>query len=177
MIVRELDLPGAFVVEPEPIEDERGSFARVFDADEFAAHGLETAFVQWSVSFNERAGTLRGLHFQADPHAETKLVRCTRGALHDVVVDLRPDLPSFTRWAAVELTAENRVALYIPEGLAHGFQTLEDATEVFYAISEPYAPAAASGVRWDDPAFAIEWPAADERVMSDKDRSWPDFRP
>jgi dTDP-4-dehydrorhamnose 3,5-epimerase len=176
MIVRELELPGAFVLEPEPIEDERGSFARIFDADELAAHGLETEFVQWSVSFNELAGTLRGLHFQTDPHAETKLVRCTRGALHDVIVDLRPDSPSFTRWAAVELTAENRLALYIPEGLAHGFQTLEDATEGFYAISEPYAPAAASGVRWDDPAFAIEWPPAEQRIMSAKDRSWPDFR-
>lgn len=177
MIFRELELPGAFVVEPEPAADERGLFARVFDTDEWAARGLETELPQWSVSFNERAGTLRGLHFQAEPHAETKLVRCTRGALYDVIVDLRPSSPAFTRWLSVELTAENRLALYIPKGLAHGFQTLEDATEVFYAISARYEPSAAGGVRWDDPAFGIDWPGAEHRLMSEKDRSWPDFSP
>lgn len=176
MIFKELELPGAFAVEPEPVSDERGFFARTFDADEFAARGLEQSFVQWSVSFNERAGTLRGLHFQTERHAETKLARCTSGALYDVLVDLRPDSPTFKRWIAVELSAENRQSLYIPKGLAHGFQTLEGGTEISYAISPAYEPSASSGVRWDDPVFGIEWPPADERVISEKDRSWPDFR-
>jgi dTDP-4-dehydrorhamnose 3,5-epimerase len=177
VIVRETKIPGVFVVEPELIADERGFFSRIFDVDEFSARGLETEFPQWSVSYNERPGTLRGMHFQREPHAEAKLVRCTRGSLYDVVVDLRPDSPTFRRWTAVDLSAENRLALYIPEGLAHGFQTLEPATEVTYAISERYEPSAAGGVRWDDPAFGIEWPKAERRVMSDKDRSWPDFTP
>jgi dTDP-4-dehydrorhamnose 3,5-epimerase len=177
VIVRETRIPGVFVVEPELIADERGFFSRIFDVDEFSARGLETEFPQWSVSYNERPGTLRGMHFQREPHAEVKLVRCTRGSLYDVVVDLRPDSPTFRRWTAVDLSAENRLALYIPEGLAHGFQTLEPATEVTYAISERYEPSAAGGVRWDDPAFGIEWPKAERRVMSDKDRSWPDFTP
>ncbi|HEX7254642.1 MAG TPA: dTDP-4-dehydrorhamnose 3,5-epimerase [Gaiellaceae bacterium] len=177
MILRETEIPGALVVEPEPVPDERGLFARIFDAGEFAARGLDDAFVQWSVSFNERAGTLRGLHFQREPHAETKLVRCTRGSLYDVVVDLRPDSTTFGRWTSVELSAKNRLALYIPKGLAHGFQTLEDGTEVVYAISEQYEPSAAAGVRWDDPALAIEWPPAERRIMSEKDASWPDFNP
>jgi dTDP-4-dehydrorhamnose 3,5-epimerase len=176
VIFRELEIAGAFVVEPVPIEDDRGFFARAFDTDEFVTHGLITDFVQWSISVNARAGTLRGLHFQREPYEEAKLVRCTRGALYDVIVDLRPDSPTFRRWVAGEPTAENRLWLYIPKGLAHGFQTLEDDTEVFYAISEPYEQSAAAGVRWDDPAFGIEWPPTDERVMSDKDRSWPDFR-
>ena len=175
MIFHATELPGAFVVEPEPIGDERGFFARVFDADEFAARGLDAALAQSSLSYNERAGTLRGMHFQSAPHAETKLVRVTRGALYDVIVDLRPDSPTFKRWTAVELSAENRLALYIPEGLAHGFQTLQDGTEVIYAISRPYEPSAADGVRWDDPAFRIEWPPAEHRIMSEKDRAWPDF--
>jgi dTDP-4-dehydrorhamnose 3,5-epimerase len=175
VIFRETEIPGAFVVEPDPIQDERGSFARIFDEAEFAERGLDTAFGQWSMSFNERAGTLRGMHFQREPHAETKLVRCTRGALYDVIVDLRPDSVAFRHWAAVELSADNQLALYIPKGLAHGFQTLVDATEVAYAISEPYEPESSGGVRWDDPAFGIEWPEAEERVMSEKDRSWPDF--
>jgi dTDP-4-dehydrorhamnose 3,5-epimerase len=175
VIFREAEIPGAFVVEPEPIPDERGSFARIFDEAQFAEHGLDTAFGQWSVSFNERAGTLRGMHFQREPHAETKLVRCTRGALYDVIVDLRADSPTFRHWTGIELSADNRLTLYIPKGLAHGFQTLVDGTEVAYAISEPYKPESAGGVRWDDPAFGIDWPDAEERVMSEKDRSWPDF--
>lgn len=175
MIIRETDIPGAFVVEPEPIADDRGFFARILDVGAFAERGLEAAFAQWSVSYNERAGTLRGMHFQREPHAETKLVRCTGGSLQDVIVDLRPDSPTFTRWTAVELSAENRLALYIPKGLAHGFQTLVARTEVVYAISEPYAPESSSGVRWDDPAFAIEWPPAESRILSEKDIAWPDF--
>jgi dTDP-4-dehydrorhamnose 3,5-epimerase len=175
MIFRETEIPGAYVIEPEPIPDERGSFARVFDADEFAARGLDNPGVQWSVSYNERAGTLRGMHFQSEPYAEAKLVRCTSGSLYDVIVDLRTASPTFKRWTAVELGAEGHLALYIPAGLAHGFQTLEDSTEIFYAISAPYEPSAAGGVRWDDPAFGIEWPESEHRTMSDKDKSWPDF--
>lgn len=175
MIFRETLIPGAFVVGPEPTEDERGFFARVFDAEEFTERGLALGDAQWSISFNAAAGTLRGMHFQREPHAEDKLLRCTRGALYDVIVDLRPESETFKQWTAVELDAENRLALYIPKGLAHGFQTLEDETEVFYAISARYEPSAADGVRWDDPAFGIEWPPAEPRIMSDKDRSWPDF--
>jgi dTDP-4-dehydrorhamnose 3,5-epimerase len=175
MIFRETELPGAYVIEPEPIEDERGFFARILDREELAAHGLENAFVQWSISHNDLAGTLRGMHFQLPPHDEVKLVRVTSGALYDVIVDLRPDSPAFKRWTAVELTAKNRLALYIPKGFAHGFQTLEDATEVFYAISAFYEPSAAGGVRWDDPSLGIEWPPNDRRIISEKDRSWPDF--
>jgi dTDP-4-dehydrorhamnose 3,5-epimerase len=168
-------LPGVWVIDPEPHADERGLFARTFCADEFARRGLETQFVQCSTSFNARAGTLRGLHYQADPHAEHKLVRVTQGAVFDVVVDLRRDSASFRRWYGVELTAANRRALYIPPGVAHGFQTLADAAEVFYQITPAYVPGAARGVRWDDPAFAVAWPAATARILSDRDRDYPDF--
>jgi dTDP-4-dehydrorhamnose 3,5-epimerase len=176
MIFRETELGGAFVVAAEPVEDERGFFARVFDAKEFGARGLDARLAQSSISYNERAGTLRGLHYQREPHAEAKLVRVTQGGVYDVIVDLRRDSPTFKHWTAVELTAANRLALYIPEGLAHGFQTLEDGSEVLYAISEFYEPSAADGVRWDDPAFGVEWPEAVDRVISEKDKSWPDFR-
>jgi dTDP-4-dehydrorhamnose 3,5-epimerase len=175
MMFHETQLSGAFVIEPEPVADERGFFARTFDADEFAGRGLNPAVAQASVSFNEHAGTLRGMHFQREPHAEAKLVRVTRGALYDVIVDLRPGSATFKQWTSVELTAQNRLALYIPEGLAHGFQTLEEGTEVLYAISTFYEPAASDGVRWNDPAFGIEWPGTERRVISEKDRSWPDF--
>ena len=175
MIFHETELSGAYVIEPEPLEDERGFFARVFDADELAARGLETRFVQWSVSHNVRAGTLRGLHLQSAPHEETKIVRATAGALYDVIVDLRRESSTFKQWVAVELSAENGRSLYIPKGFAHGFQTLAEAAEVFYAISTRYEPSAAAGVRWDDPAFGIEWPEAERRTISEKDRSWPDF--
>jgi dTDP-4-dehydrorhamnose 3,5-epimerase len=132
---------------------------------------------QCSISRNDRAGTLRGLHFQTAPHEEAKLVRCTRGTIFDVIVDLRPDSPTHAEWIGVELDAEEGTALYVPKGFAHGFQTLVDETEVLYMISDPYVPEAASGVRWDDPAFGIEWPPADVRVISERDRSWPDYAP
>lgn len=177
MIFTETALPGAWVVEPEPVHDERGFFARTFDRDAFATRGLCTAFAQCSVSYNHRAGTLRGLHFQAAPHEEAKLVRCTAGAVFDVIVDLRPGSATRGRWAAVELSAENRRALYIPEGFAHGFQSLADGSELFYQISVPYRPESARGVRWDDPAFAIAWPEAERRIVSARDRSYPDFSP
>jgi dTDP-4-dehydrorhamnose 3,5-epimerase len=173
----ELELAGAFAIELERIQDERGFFARTFDRDEFARHGLETEIVQTNTASNNREGTLRGLHYQAPPHAEAKLVRCTRGAVYDVVVDLRLDSPTFTRWVAVELTAENGTMLYVPKGFAHGYQTLADETETSYLMSTAYEASAARGVRWDDPAFGIEWPETPERTLNERDRSWPDFSP
>ncbi len=174
MTFRETELPGAFLVETEPAQDVRGWFARIYDEHELAERGLVSRFVQGSVAFNKEWGTLRGLHYQEDPHAEAKLVRCVRGSLYDVLVDLRPGSPAFTRWVAFELTAEGGPMLYVPEGVAHGYLTLQDETEALYLISAPYAPEAARGVRWDDTAFGIEWPH-DPRVMSEKDKSWPDF--
>jgi dTDP-4-dehydrorhamnose 3,5-epimerase len=169
-----LDLAGAWVVDLEPVEDERGFFARTWCQRELAEHGLETGLAQGSLSFNHRAGTLRGMHWQAPPCAETKLVRCTRGAIYDVVLDVRSESATFGRWAAVTLSAENRRALYVPRGCAHGFQTLDDNTEVHYLISEFYAPARARGVRWDDPRFGIRWPLP-VTVISAKDQNYPDF--
>jgi dTDP-4-dehydrorhamnose 3,5-epimerase len=168
-------LNGVFIVEPQRREDERGFLARTWCVREFAERGLNPRLVQCSISYNRKAGTLRGLHFQVAPHAEAKLVRCTQGSLFDVVVDLRPDSPTFRRWLAVELTGRDRRMLYIPEGLAHGFQTLADDTEVFYQMSDFYCADCARGVRWNDPAFGIDWPPATERIISDKDRSYPDF--
>jgi len=172
----ETQVPGAFVIEVEPHGDERGLFARTFCEQEFRAHGLATHFVQSSVSYNERRGTLRGMHYQAAPHGETKLVRCTAGALFDVCVDLRPDSPTRGRWVGVELTAARRNALYVPRGCAHGFLTLADHTEIHYSMDAPYVPDAARAVRWDDPAFAIEWPEP-PAVLSDRDRTVPDYDP
>jgi dTDP-4-dehydrorhamnose 3,5-epimerase len=174
MIFRETPLAGAFVVEPERSEDERGFFARTYDRDAFAERGLDPEVVQCSVSYNRRRGTLRGLHFQAAPHEETKLVRCTRGRIWDVIVDLRPGSPTRSRYVAVVLSAEEGNALYIPKGMAHGLLTLEDETEVFYQISERYSPEDARGFRWDDPTFAIPWPEP-IALMSDKDRQLPFF--
>jgi dTDP-4-dehydrorhamnose 3,5-epimerase len=166
-------VPGVYVVGLDLLEDERGFFARSFCADEFAEHGLDSSFVQCNVSFNRRAGTVRGLHFQAAPAAESKLVRCTRGAIYDVVVDLRPESPAYLRHVGVELTAENRDALYIPAGpVAHGFQTLADETEVSYQMGERYTPGAARGVRFDDPALGISWPLPVTSI-TDKDAAWP----
>jgi dTDP-4-dehydrorhamnose 3,5-epimerase len=170
-------LGDAFVLELERHEDERGFFARAWCRDEFADHGLVAALSQSSISRNSRAGTLRGMHFQTAPHEEAKLVRCTAGAIFDVIVDLRADSPTYTEWLGVELDAERGNALYVPKGFAHGFQTLVDKTDVLYMISDPYVPEAASGVRWDDPAFGIEWPDAGTRTISERDRAWPDYQP
>ena len=175
LIFTETALAGAYVIEPERHADARGFFARVWCAREFAAHGLETQVSQCSISLNARRGTLRGMHYQTPPHEEVKLVRCTRGALYDVIIDLRPGSPTFTRHVAVELTAENRRMLYIPHGFAHGFQTLEDDTEVLYQMSEFYAPGAARGVRWNDATFGIAWPIANP-ILLERDGSYPDFR-
>lgn len=177
MIFTPTELDGAYLVDLKPREDERGFFARAWCRDEFAAHGLSTELAQCNISFNHRKGTLRGMHYQAVPHTEVKLVRCTRGAIWDVIVDLRPDSPTRARWLGVELTADNRRMLYVPEGFAHGYQTLLDATETFYHVSAPYAPEAEGGVRWNDPAFRIDWPDADRPFMSEKDRAWPDYQP
>jgi dTDP-4-dehydrorhamnose 3,5-epimerase len=168
------DIPGVFIIEPEPKSDERGMFARTWCRRDFAERGLAADWVQSSVSFNPLRGTLRGLHYQDMPHPETKLIRCTRGALYDVVVDLRPGSPTYGCHAAVELSAENRRELYVPGGLAHGFQTLSGDTEVLYFISEYYRPELARGVRWNDPAFGIRWPLA-VAIISDRDNSYPDF--
>jgi dTDP-4-dehydrorhamnose 3,5-epimerase len=176
MIFRETPIAGAYVIELEPHVDERGSFARTFDASEFAARGLDTRVVQCNTSANVRAGTLRGLHYQLPPHAESKLVRCVRGSIYDVIVDLRPDSQTYCDWHGVELSASNLRTLFVPVGLAHGFQTLEDDTEVLYQMSEEYSAAHARGVRWDDPLFAIEWPPVAERTISNRDREFADFR-
>jgi dTDP-4-dehydrorhamnose 3,5-epimerase len=176
MIFTETPLGGAYAIDPEPASDERGLFARVWCAREFAAQGLETGIAQISVSFNVHQGTLRGLHYQAEPHAELKLVRCSRGAIFDVIVDLREDSSTFGSHYSVVLTATNRKLLYVPRGCAHGFQTLEPNTEVTYQISEFHVPDQGRGVRWDDPAFGIAWPAAEPRLMNERDRTYPDFR-
>ena len=174
MIFVETPLRGAFVIEIEKYEDERGFFARSWCAREFAAKGLDHHLVQCNVSFNKRKGTLRGLHYQFPPHAEAKLVRCTKGSLFDVIVDLRKDSLTFLKWFGVELTATNHRMLYIPKLFAHGFQTLEDETEIFYQMSQFYEPAAAEGLRWNDPRLGINWPNED-RTMSQKDQAYPNL--
>lgn len=174
MRYRETSIAGAWVVEAERHEDERGFFARTWDAEEFARRGLEGRLAQCSVSYNACGGTLRGLHYQAAPYEEAKLVRCTAGAMFDVAVDLRPDSETFRGWFGVELTAENRLALYVPAGCAHGFLTLVDGTDVLYLISERHNPDAARGVRWNDPSFGIEWPG-DVVVINERDSGYPDF--
>jgi dTDP-4-dehydrorhamnose 3,5-epimerase len=165
-------LAGAFVIELEHLEDERGFFARSFCQDEFRAHGLSPSIAQCNISWNRQRGTLRGLHYQASPHEEARTVRCTRGAVWDVIVDLRQGSATRLRWHAVEVSAENRRALYVPEGFAHGFQTLADDSEVLYQMSEFYHPELARGLRWDDPRLAIKWPLPDP-ILSERDRSYP----
>jgi dTDP-4-dehydrorhamnose 3,5-epimerase len=174
MIFTETKLRGAYLLDLDKHEDERGFFARAWCVDEFKKHGLNQRLVQCNISFNKRRGTLRGMHYQGEPYEEAKLVRCTRGALYDVIIDLRRDSPTFKEWFSVELTAQNHRALYVPEGLAHGFQTLVDNTEVFYQMSEFYHPECSRGVRWDDPAFGIKWPS-DPHILSRQDREYADF--
>ena len=176
MIFHETGVAGAYVIELERREDPRGFFARTFCAEEFEAHGLKPAVAQANMSFNHKAGTLRGMHYQLPPAAETKLVRCTAGAIHDVIVDLRPDSPTYLRHVAVDLTAENRLALYVPEMFAHGFITLTDGAEVAYQVGEFYTPGMERGIRYDDPLLGISWPR-DVAVISEKDAAWPPFEP
>jgi len=170
----ETRIPGAYIIDTDRFADERGFFALTWARDEFAAQGLNPNLAQCNLSYNQRAGTVRGMHWQAPPYAETKLVRCVRGGIYDVIVDIRNDSPAYLRWVGVELTAENRRALYIPEGCAHGFQTMEDATEVFYMITERYTPTAARGMRWNDPAIGVTLPL-DVAVISERDAHYPDF--
>ena len=177
MEIRDTELPGVYLVVPTRMEDSRGFFARTWCRDAFAERGLSTAWIQSSVSYNRRAGTLRGMHYQAAPAEETKLVRCTQGAVYDVVVDLRPGLATYGSWIAVELSATNRHALYIPGGVAHGFQTLCDETEVFYEIDTRYSADVQRGVRWDDPTLRIRWPDCGERTIAERDRTFPEWRP
>ena len=172
----ETPLAGTFLIELDQLRDERGWFARTFDAQEFARAGLDPAVAQCNTSFNARRGTIRGIHYQAHPGWEAKLVRCTRGAIFDVAVDLRPDSETYCRWFGAELSADTGRMLYVPVGLAHGFQTLTDDSDVHYQMSHEHVPAQARGVRFDDPAFGIEWPLADP-IVSDRDRSFPDFEP
>lgn len=174
MIFKPAELPGAYVIELEKHEDARGYFARTFCEKEFAAHGLETRITQCSVSFNRKKGTLRGMHFQVAPFEEFKVVRCSRGAIFDVMIDLRRDSPAFKRHFAIQLDEQSGTMVYIPAGFAHGFQTLADDTEVFYQMSQVYSAEHARGVRWNDPAFGISWPEA-ERMIIERDRNYPDF--
>ena len=175
MIFIETKLRGAYILEIEKNIDERGFFARSWCQHEFEAHGLNPRLVQCNISFNTTKGTMRGMHYQVKPNEEAKLIRCTMGSIYDVIVDIRPDTPSFKQHVGVILTPHNRKMLYVPEGFAHGFFTIEDNTEVFYQMSEFYAPESSRGFRWNDPAFEIEWPS-DVRIISDRDGSYPDFR-
>jgi len=167
-------LKGAYLIEPELLEDNRGFFARVFCKDEFAKYGLNTELDQCSISYNKAAGTLRGMHYQAEPNAESKIVSCKRGSIYDVILDLRPASPTYLRWSAVTLDSARRNMLYVPEGFAHGFQTLEDDTEVLYQMSTSYAPESARSIRWSDPILNLKWPFPDP-ILSEKDRSVPDY--
>jgi dTDP-4-dehydrorhamnose 3,5-epimerase len=174
MIFHKTDLKDAFVIDLEKIEDERGFFARAWCMKEFEAQGLTARTVQCNISFNKTRGTTRGMHYQIAPYEEAKLVRCMAGSIYDVIIDLRSGSETYRSWFGVELTAANRRMLFVPEGFAHGFQTLEDDTEVTYQVSQFYTPGSERGIRWDDPAFSIDWPI-EVQVISDKDKSWPDF--
>ena len=167
----ETPLRGAYVIEIEPISDNRGFFARSWCEREFREHDLNPCLVQCNISFNATKGTLRGMHYQIEPHEEVKLVRCTQGSIYDIIVDIRPDSPTFKKWFGVKLTAENHKMLYVPEKFAHGFQTLEDNTEVFYQMSNFYHPECARGIRWNDNLFSIEWPLK-QKIISDRDLSY-----
>lgn len=175
LIFTETKLKGAFIVEPEKLEDSRGFFGRMWCREEFKAHGLNSRLVQCSISFNATGGTLRGMHYQIPPHEEAKLVRCTKGAIFDVIIDLRPGSPTFKQWVGENLTCNNHKMMYVPEGFAHGYQTLENNTELFYQMSELYAGECVRGVRWDDPIFGIKWPPVNSRIMSSRDKEFQDF--
>ncbi len=175
MIFTESRLPGAWIIDANAIGDDRGLFAVVWVGEEFSRRGLDANLAQCNLAWNRERGTLRGMHFQLAPHEQVKIVRCTRGALIDVIVDLRPSSPTYQQWDSVELTADNRRMIYVPAGFAHGYLTLQDGTEAYYHASTPYAPRHESGVRWDDPAFGIQWPVAPV-VISDKDTNWPLYR-
>lgn len=171
----ETKLKGCFIIEPDRFDDHRGFFAQAWSLQELHAHGIDVQFVESNLAFNLKQGTLRGLHYQAPPHEQAKLVRCTRGSVYDVAVDLRPGSSTFKQWVAIELSANSLRMFFIPGGFAHGYQTLEDNSEVSYDIDSPYAPASGRGVRWNDPAFGIQWPEIEQRIMLARDREYPDF--
>lgn len=175
MTFTETRIPGSWTIDSKRIADDRGFFAMTWLPAEFATRGLDASLAQCNLAFNHKRHTLRGMHFQRAPHAQAKLVRCTRGSVHDVIVDLRPGSPTFQQWDAVELNEDNRRMLYVPPGLAHGYLTLTDGAEVFYQVSSPWEPKSEGGVRWDDPAFGIRWPG-EPVVISERDSTWPDFR-
>ena len=176
MIVKNTTLEGVLVIEPERFEDERGFFARAWSEKDLAEFGVESKFVEGNISFNNKRGTLRGMHYQGAPHEQAKLVRCTRGSIYDVAVDLRPRSPTFGQWLGIELTAGNRRLLYLPGDFGHGYLTLEDETEVYYQVTAAYAPESSRGFRWNDPAFGMEWPKVDELLINQRDRTYPDFK-
>lgn len=176
MIFVETKLKDAHIIEIEKLEDTRGFFARSWCRNEFDEHGLVSTVVQANISWNKKRGTLRGMHYQVPPYEEVKLVRCSRGSIYDVIIDLRKGSPTYKQWLGVELTADDYKLLYVPGGFAHGFQTLEDDTETVYQVSQFYTPGAEAGLRWDDPTFNINWPL-EVQVISEKDRNWPDYQP
>lgn len=175
MITKPTRLSGAFIIEPELFEDERGFFARAWSEQELSALGVEGRFIESNISFNKDAGTLRGMHYQAAPAGQAKLIRCTRGSIYDVGVDLGEDSQTFKHWVGVELSAENRLMLYLPGDFAHGYLSLEDNTEVHYQVTGIYSPESARGFRWNDPAFGIQWPPLDAVQINKRDRQYPDF--
>ncbi len=174
MIFNETKLKNAFIIEIEQLDDERGFFARAWDNKKFEEHGLNSKLVQSNISFTKKKGTIRGMHYQVPPYTEAKLIRCTRGKIYDVIIDLRTKSKTFTKWMSVELSGINHRMIYVPEGFAHGFQTLEDNTEVFYQVTKEYNPNYEGGLRWDDPVFGIKWPLG-KKIISKKDRSWKSF--
>jgi dTDP-4-dehydrorhamnose 3,5-epimerase len=174
MIFTETKIKGAFIIKPEFLTDDRGFFTRSFCTEEFEKQGLISSIVQCNISYNKKKGTLRGMHYQATPHEEAKIVSCTKGAIYDVALDIRKDSSTYLQWVAVELTAENFMMIYIPKGCAHGFQTLTDDTRVYYQMTEFFYPESSSGVRWNDPAFGIQWPD-DKRIMSERDKEFSDY--
>ena len=174
MTFTETPLAGAYIIDIVALKDDRGFFARTWSVDELKQRGLDATLVQCNVAWNPTKGTLRGMHFQRPPYDEVKIIRCTRGALFDVIIDLRPSSPTFKQWTSVELDADSRRMLYVPKGLAHGYITLTDDVEAYYHVSAPYTPGSADGVAWDDPAFGVTWPMA-PTVISERDRAWPRF--
>ena len=176
MITKATRISDVSIIAPEQFWDERGFFARAWSERELDALGLESRFVEANLSFNKQAGTLRGMHYQIEPHGQAKLVRCTRGTVYDVAVDLRPDSPTFKKWVGVELSAENRLMLYVPGDFGHGYLTLTDATEVYYQVTAPYVPESSRGFRWDDPAFQVEWPEVGELTINQRDLEYPDYQ-
>lgn len=177
MILTETALKGAYIVEPEKYEDDRGYFARVFCETEFESHGFKISMLQSNIGFSHKKGTIRGLHYQVYPYAEVKLIRCIKGSIFDVIIDLRPDSLTYKQWFGIELNSTNNKMLLVPENFAHGYQCLANNTEVFYQVSQFYTPGAERGIRWDDPAFDIQWPEMYHPIVSEKDNQWPNFTP